>query len=208
MRKRLLSALLAMAMVLTMLPMSAFAVDSGGATQEPTLDKLYVGLSESMADLKKDIKDETGLDATVEGSDTAQNLLWFVMTDLAAKGTYQLSVQHNNAEILTKNAISYEKPSEDGKIRQFTPNGAKHLLFVSLDQNSENGQINSEAIKSATANAEIELVVTINHVETATQPEAKATKLYATKTIKITKSSDGKWSLVKHLLLTKLLLAS
>ena len=198
MKKRFLSALLAMAMVLTMLPMSAFAVDGGGATQEPTLDKLYVGLSESMADLKKDIKDETGLDATVEESDTAQNLLWFVMTDLAAKDTYQLSVQHNNAEILTKNAISYEEPSEDGKIGQFTPDGAKHLLFVSLDQNSENGQINSEAIKSAEANAEIELVVTINHVETATQPETKATELYATKTIKITKSSDGKWSLVKE----------
>ena len=55
MKKRFLSALLAMAMVLTMLPMSAFAVDGGGTTQEPTLDKLYVGLSGNMADLKADI---------------------------------------------------------------------------------------------------------------------------------------------------------
>ena len=129
MKKRFLSALLAMAMVLTMLPTAAFA----------TGEAVVAGFSANANDAITDINTATKLNAqSVLGSEDAENLLWFVVTGLTAKSKYSLSVKNGEKEILTKYAISYEDSENTDRV--FTAAGANHLIYVSLDEFSELSQ--------------------------------------------------------------------
>lgn len=183
MKKRFLSALLAMAMVLTMLPTAAFA----------TGEAVVAGFSANANDAITDIDTATKLNAqSVLGSEDAENLLWFVVTGLTAESKYSLSVKNGEKEILTKYAISYEDSENTDRV--FTAAGANHLIYVSLDEFSEDGesgQINSTALGDGSVATE--LTVNVYGFENNTV----GTKAIATTTVTLRKNNQGKWEQVK-----------
>ncbi len=180
MRKRLLSALLAMAMMLTMLPTAAFA----------TGEAVVAGLSADSATAIRDIKEATQKDATnLLKDEEAENLLWFVVTGLTAENKYSISMKNGDKEVLTANAITYLSPNEN---RIFKAEGTGHLIYVSMDQASEDGatgQVNSTSLGNGAEAAEFTV-----SISSATGDDGKETvgDVVATTKIKLQKK-DGKW---------------
>lgn len=176
MAKKFLSALLAVLMVISMVPMAAMAEGEFNAAEKvPTL---AVGANDSNTDAVAAIKKAVGAsDVTLEGDQG--NILWFAMTGLGADN-YSLSVKSaSGAELLGDKYVGYDKET-----RNFKPTGEKYLIYVSLNNKAAGGegqQVNEDAL------ADGAYTVTLTNQDTG--------RVVATETITLASTESGaKWN--------------
>ncbi len=176
MAKKFLSALLAVLMVISMVPMAAMA--EGEFTAAEKVPTLAVGANDSNTDAVAAIKKAVGAsDVTLEGDQG--NILWFAMTGLGADN-YSLSVKSaSGAELLGDKYVGYDKET-----RNFKPTGEKYLIYVSLDNKAAGGegqQVNEDAL------ADGAYTVTLTNQDTG--------RVVATETITLASTESGaKWN--------------
>lgn len=174
MAKKFLSALLAVLMVISMVPMAAMA-EGETAEKVPTL---AVGANDSNTDAVAAIKKAVGAsEVSLEGDQG--NILWFAMTGLGTKN-YSLSVKNaSGAELLGDKYVGYDKET-----RNFKPTGEKYLIYVSLDNKAAGGegqQVNEDAL------ADGAYTVTLTNQDTG--------RVVATETITLASTESGaKWN--------------
>lgn len=174
MAKKFLSALLAVLMVISMVPMAAMA-EGEMAEKVPTL---AVGANDSNTDAVAAIKKAVGAsEVSLEGDQG--NILWFAMTGLGTKN-YSLSVKNaSGAELLGDKYVGYDKET-----RNFKPTGEKYLIYVSLDNKAAGGegqQVNEDAL------ADGAYTVTLTNQDTG--------RVVATETITLASTESGaKWN--------------
>lgn len=176
MAKKFLSALLAVLMVISMVPMAAMA--EGEFTAAEKVPTLAVGANDSNTDAVAAIKKAVGAsEVSLEGEQG--NILWFAMTGLGADN-YSLSVKSaSGAELLGDKYVGYDKET-----RNFKPTGEKYLIYVSLDNKAAGGegqQVNEDAL------ADGAYTVTLTNQDTG--------RVVATETITLASTESGaKWN--------------
>lgn len=176
MAKKFLSALLAVLMVISMVPMAAMA--EGEFTAAEKVPTLAVGANDSNSDAVEAIKKAVGAsEVSLEGEQG--NILWFAMTGLGANN-YSLSVKSaSGAELLGDKYVGYDKET-----RNFKPTGEKYLIYVSLDNKAAGGkgqQVNEDAL------ADGAYTVTLTNQDTG--------RVVATETITLASTESGaKWN--------------
>lgn len=180
MAKKFLSALLAVLMVISIVPMTAMA-DSIAETT-PTL---VVGVSANAATATTDVNKVLSREVTLSADPDAP-ILWFAMTGLGTdsnKNKYKLSMIKGTDETKEVLGTRYVNLASDGRV--FTPTNSKYCMYVGLDDcyAAEGGtgkQLNSDLLKPSTFKSDSFTVRLIND---------NTNKVLATKTITLVK--DG-----------------
>ena len=132
MAKKFLSALLAVLMVISMVPMAAMAEGV-----DETVPTLVVGLSKDPDTANADIGKALGGTASISDAEGKGNILWFGMTGLGTNNNeYRLSMTDSEGkELLGEKYVSYS-----GATRNFTPTGPTYFIYVTLDDPAEPGE--------------------------------------------------------------------